>query len=313
LAKQAEFYRQFAGLIRSAKADGSAVWTLLGVSFLYGIFHAAGPGHGKAVISSYVVANDETWKRGVVLAFLSAMVQAVVAVALVGIAAALLGATRRTMDTAVYWIEVVSYGLIAFIGARLLWIKGRGFIAAVRASWSARPAPLGAAATAHAHHAHDHHHDHHRAHAGHAHAHDPAHHHHAAGEACDEHCGHAHAPEPEMLAGPGGWQRGLSAIIAVGLRPCSGAILVLVFALAQGLFWAGVAATFVMGLGTAITVAVIATIAVGAKDLAARFASSRPGAGTIVMRGIEVAAAVVVLAFGLLLLTGFIASERMSV
>src|SRR6266446_2406348 len=80
-AKQAEFYRQFSGLIRAAKADGSAAWSLMGVSFLYGIFHAAGPGHGKAVISSYLVANEETWVRGVVLSFLSAMIQAAVAVA----------------------------------------------------------------------------------------------------------------------------------------------------------------------------------------------------------------------------------------
>ena len=77
--------------------------------------------------------------------------------------------------------------------------------------------------------------------------------------------GHAHGPEPDELAGPGGWRRGLSAIVAVGLRPCSGAIIVLVFALAQGLFWAGIASTFVMGLGTAITVAAIAVLAVGAK------------------------------------------------
>src|SRR6516225_10638821 len=71
-AKQAEFYRQFSALIRASKADGSAGWSLLGLSFLYGIFHAAGPGHGKAVISSYIVANDETWTRGVVLSFASA-------------------------------------------------------------------------------------------------------------------------------------------------------------------------------------------------------------------------------------------------
>jgi nickel/cobalt exporter len=112
------------------------------------------------------------------------------------------------------------------------------------------------------------------------------------------------------LAGPGGWQRGLSAIVAVGMRPCSGAIIVLVFALAQGLFWAGVAATAVMGLGTAITVAVIATLAVGFRSMAKQFASSRSGYGMLMMRGIEVGAAVLVLAFGTLLLAGFMAAER---
>ena len=76
-------------------------------------------------------------------------------------------------------------------------------------------------------------------------------------------------------------RRGLSAIVAVGLRPCSGAIIVLVFALAQGLFWIGVASTFVMGLGTAITVATIATLAVGARGLAGRLAKAKPGAGML--------------------------------
>jgi nickel/cobalt transporter (NicO) family protein len=88
LAKQAELYRMLSSLIRAAKADGSAAYTLLGVSFLYGVFHAAGPGHGKAVISSYLVANNETWRRGLVLSFASAMMQALVAIAIVGVAAA---------------------------------------------------------------------------------------------------------------------------------------------------------------------------------------------------------------------------------
>ena len=113
------------------------------------------------------------------------------------------------------------------------------------------------------------------------------------------------------MAGPGGWKRGLSAIVAVGLRPCSGAILVLVFALAQGLFWAGVVATFVMGVGTAITVAIIAMIAVGARTWAKRFTDSRSGYGMLAMRGIEAGAALVIIAFGSLLLTGYIVTERM--
>jgi nickel/cobalt exporter len=317
-AKQAEFYRQFSGLIRAAKADGSAAWGLFGLSFLYGIFHAAGPGHGKAVISSYVVANEETWVRGVVLSFASALLQALVAVAVVGIAAVLLNATAATMSRAVNAIEIVSYSLIIVIGLRLLWVKGRAFVAALRTLH--RPAAVGAAVTPadhhHAHAHHDHHaHDHGHDHYDHGH-HDHDHHHHGT---CDHHdhddhasaWGHAHAPEPEELAGPGGWKRGLSAIVAVGLRPCSGAILVLVFALAQGLFWTGVVSTFVMGLGTAITVAAIATIAVSAKAWAGRFAEARSGYGMLAMRGIEVGAAVVIVAFGSLLLTGYVVTERM--
>jgi nickel/cobalt transporter (NicO) family protein len=319
-AKQAEFYRQFSGLIRASKADGSAAWSLFALSFLYGIFHAAGPGHGKAVISSYMVANEETWMRGVVLSFASALLQALVAVVLVGIAAVMLNATAATMNLAVNAIEIVSYSLIILIGLRLLWVKGRAFVVALRNLH--RPAAVGAAVTPahhhHAHHAHAHHghslhgHDHH------SHDHDHGHddHHHGAGHAHDhaDHAsawGHAHAPEPEELAGPGGWKRGLSAIVAVGLRPCSGAILVLVFALAQGLFWAGVVATLVMGVGTAITVAAIATIAVGARAWAKRFAESRAGRGMLAMRGVEVGAAVVIIAFGSLLLTGYIVTERM--
>jgi nickel/cobalt transporter (NicO) family protein len=321
MAKQAEFYRAMSGTIRAARTDGSALWALFGVAFLYGVFHAAGPGHGKAVISSYMLANEETWKRGVVLSFASAMLQAVVAVTIVGIAAVLLNATARQMCDAERVIEIVSYALIAALGARLVWVKGKGFLSTARSL--GRPTPsVGAATTppeprhghghAHAHsHGHDHAHDH--AH-DHGHGHDHGHHHHGHDHHDHDHhasaWGHAHGPEPQELAGPGGWKRGLAAIVAVGLRPCSGAILVLVFALAQGLFWAGVAATFIMGLGTAITVAAIATLAVGAKSLARRFASSPSGYGMLTLRGIEVAAAFLVLAFGALLLMGYMAAER---
>ena len=113
LAKQAEFYRAISGAIRAAKTDGSAVWGLFTISFLYGVFHAAGPGHGKLVISSYLLANEETWWRGVVLSFASAMLQACMAVAIVGVAAVLLQATARQMCDAERVIEIASYALIA--------------------------------------------------------------------------------------------------------------------------------------------------------------------------------------------------------
>jgi nickel/cobalt exporter len=290
-AKQAEFYRMFAGTIRAAKTDGSAAYSLLGISFLYGIFHAAGPGHGKAVISSYMVASGETWRRGVALSFASAFLQALTAVALVGIAAVLLGATAKVMGDTVRVIEVVSYGLIVVIGLRLLWVKGRALVTLLR---------TGKQAHAHHHHGHDHgHHDHHH--------HDHVNDHDEGGHAW----GHAHAPEPAELAGRDWWKRALGAIVAVGLRPCSGAIIVLVFALAQGLFWIGVVSTFAMGLGTAITVAAIATIAVAARGLAGRFAKAKPGTGLILLRALETAAALVIVFFGTALLVGYIASERL--
>jgi nickel/cobalt transporter (NicO) family protein len=315
LTKQSEFYREMSSTIRAAKSDGSAVWTLLAISFAYGIFHAAGPGHGKAVISSYLVANQETARRGIVLSFASALMQSLVAVVIVAICAWLLNATARTMCGAEKIIEIASYALIAAFGARLVWTKGGGFFRALQAE---RPKPaMALAAHDHGHHGHDHrHHDHSHAHAAHhdhvrddGHGHDHAH---GADHVHDEHCGHSHGPLPSELAGPGGWRRGFGAIFAVGIRPCSGAILVLVFALAQGLFWAGIAATFVMGLGTAITVATIAVIAVSAKDLARRLSGASEGGGALIMRGVEFAAAGLVLLFGVGLLFGYIAAERVT-
>ena len=309
--QQAAFYRSLSGLIRDSKESGSAVWSLFGVSFLYGIFHAAGPGHGKAVISSYLVANRETWRRGVTLSFAAAALQSIVATIVVAIAAILLGATARSIGLTVRVIEIACYGTIILIGLRLVWVKGRSFAIAWRQqnARQLQSEPLlvapklafaamsrAGASTFHCarceeagFQCHD------------ADAHEP----HASA------WGHAHGPEPEQLAGAGGWRRGLSAVIAVGLRPCSGAIIVLIFALTQDLFWTGVGATLVMGLGTAITVAAIATLAVAARHTASRLAAMKSGGGMLLMRGIEVGASVLIIAFGALLLTGYLASEQL--
>ena len=302
LARQSEFYLEISSTIRRAKTDGSAVWTLLAISFAYGVFHAAGPGHGKAVISSYLIANQETARRGIVLSFVSALLQALVAIEIVGVGAFLLNVTAKTMCGAERAIEIASYGLIAAFGARLVWIKGGSFIRALQVS------PVGVVALAgHPHDQGHHHHDHGAG--AHQHGHDHGHDH-QSGHVHDAHCGHSHGPEPGELAGPGGWRRGLAAVLTVGVRPCSGAILVLVFALAQGLFWAGIAATLLMGVGTAITVATIAVIAVSAKDLARRLSGAREGSGALIMRGIEFGAAGLVLLLGAGLLFGYIAAER---
>jgi len=311
-SQQAAFYRSLSNLIRASKNDGSAVWGLLGLSFLYGIFHAAGPGHGKAVISSYLVANNETWKRGIALSFVSALLQSMVAIAIVAIGAGVLEVTAKAMGDTVRLIEIASYCLVVAIGVRLLWVKGRSFINSYRDM--RRPRSLGAAVAAPVEiripdsssllgscscgHRHDH-----------PERHDPTDAHAECGH--DHAWGHSHGPEPEELAGPGGWKKGLAAVVSVGARPCSGAIIILVFALSQDLFWTGVASTFLMGVGTAITVAAIATLAVYARELAGRIAISQSGIGTLAMKGIEVGAAATIIVVGLLLLTGYMASEQL--
>ncbi len=316
--QQAAFYRSLSALIRASKTDGSAIWGLLGFSFLYGIFHAAGPGHGKAVISSYLVANNEIWKRGVTLSFASAMLQAIVAIAIVAIGALVLEVTATAMGDAVRVVEIVSYCLVVLIGVRLLRVKGRSFLRSCREIRRAKS--LGAAAVAAERRVPDfsepaadcgcHHHGQHRGRLRHDHS-----DHRDSDPACDhDHastCGHAHGPEPEDLAGPGGWRRGFAAVLAVGARPCSGAIIVLVFALSQDLFWTGIGSALMMGVGTAITIAAIATLAVYARSLAGRMTDARPGRGTLAMKGIEVGAAAMIVVIGLFLLTGFMASEQL--
>jgi ABC-type nickel/cobalt efflux system permease component RcnA len=278
LAKQAEFYRLLATTVRAAKTDGTAALALVGISFLYGVFHAAGPGHGKAVISSYLVADGSTYRRGVALSVAAALLQAIVAIAVVGVLAALLGATGRAMNFTVRVIELAAYGLIIAFGLVLAWRKGRAFLEA----YAARRGKA-------------HHHDHH----GHSHAH-------------GDHHDHAHGPEPAELKGRGWLKRGITAVVAVGLRPCSGAILVLVFALSQGIFLIGVVATLVMALGTAITVTAIATLTVAGKAFAERLARTRAGdSAAVLILGLEVAGALVIVVFGAALITGLMVSERM--
>lgn len=297
------------------------MWELFGISFVYGIFHAVGPGHGKAVISSYLVASEETWRRGVVLSFASAGIQAVVAIIVVAIAAVLLGATAKAIGLTVHLVEIVSYSLVVLIGLRLLYVKGRAFLIASRKlTW--RPAADLAfvsvpAATAVRAQTLQFSSKRPRAMAmraaqcqldgciSHGFQCEGDHDHHASA------WGHAHGPEPAALAGAGGWRRGIAAVVAVGMRPCSGAIIVLIFALAQDLFWTGVGATLIMGLGTAITVAAIATLAVGARRAASRIAESRSGLGMLTMRAIEIGAAALIVAFGGLLLAGYLESERL--
>jgi nickel/cobalt exporter len=261
LRTQQSMQRELATGVKSLKGDNAIAGAVMlaALSFLYGVVHAVGPGHGKMVISSYVVANEQTVRRGVIISFIAAGLQALTAVALVGILAFALNASGLQINAWSNQLEMVSYALIALVGA---WLLGTQSIAIFRRWQRSRAAEAHASHTGHdhAHGEHDHHHHH-----GHA------HHDHAEGEAC------RHIVDARALAGPFSWRKVLAVVFSVGIRPCTGAILVLIFALTQGVFWAGVAATFAMAIGTAITVAVLATLALGSRELALKL-GGRSGA-----------------------------------
>lgn len=251
---QSRLNRDMAAAVRGLKSENpiAAALTLIGIAFAYGVLHAAGPGHGKAVISSYVLANEETVRRGIALSFLAALFQALSAILFVGILALLLKQTSLQMRSTEATIETLSWGLVAAVGAYLLWRQIMPLIANRREPDDSE-GPAGA----------------HQAELVHPQGHDHVH-----GPDCG--CGHSHMPSPRDLQGTAwSWRQALPLALSVGIRPCTGAILLLIFALSQGMLWAGVIGTFAMALGTAITVSILASMAVGSRNWAERM--SGPG------------------------------------
>jgi nickel/cobalt exporter len=270
LATQAGFYRGLQGAVAAMRQDGgsmgsAAFWSLMGLGFAYGVFHAAGPGHGKAVISGYIVADEQALRRGFGLSLAAALVQALVAIGIVSIAALLFHVTAATMNALAARIEIASFALVTALGILITWRKA-GKLSGIAAL-----------------------------------ARDPL------AVPVDAFCDHAHMPTPDAFEGRRGRREILGIVLAAGIRPCAGALILLVFALSQGLFAAGIAATFAMALGTALTTGAIAALAVFAKAAALRLASGRGAAGALATAGIELLAAAFVLVLGAGLLLGLLA------
>jgi len=241
LATQQSFYERISGAMSSLRGGPTwaSAWMLILLSFGYGVFHAAGPGHGKTVISGWLLATEQELKRGILISFTSALVQALSAIAIVTTVLFLVKAVGSTARSVASVLELASYGMIALLGFYLLW-QAMGMI------WPARLAPAAVPAGG-SHQAHIH----------------------------DAACTHDHMPAPRELSRDWSLSRALSISLAVGIRPCTGAILALLFANAIGIYWAGVAATFVMAVGTALTVSAIAILAVLSKSAAMSFISGR--------------------------------------
>lgn len=262
LSIQSNFYRSLQAALGRIRTDGSALSTLLLIGLAYGVFHAAGPGHGKSVISAYLMADEKALRKGLALSLAAALVQALVAIGIVAVMALVLKATASAMNALTVEVETASFAFVALLGVVMTWRKAGKM--------------LGVAALAR----------------------DPL------SGAQDETCDHVHLPPPEELDRLTRWRDMAGVALAAGIRPCAGALVVLVFALSQGLFMDGIAATFAMSLGTAITTGLIAVLAVFAKSFALRVAGGRGAGGALAMAGIELLAAAFVVVLGASLLLG---------
>jgi len=230
--------------LRALRAnEPGALMTLMGVCFGYGFFHAVGPGHGKILIAGYGVAERVALTRLSVLAVLSSLAQAGTAIVVVYTGVWLLGLGREEMvDAAEDWFAPFSYAAICAIGA---WLALRG---AVRLWSNWRTAE-------HHHHDHDHHH-------------------HSGEDGVCGTCGHAHAPTPEQAKKVHSLRDALVLIGAIAIRPCTGALFLLILSVSMGIELAGILGTFAMGLGTAsVTLAAAAGAVTFREGALARFAN----------------------------------------
>ena len=246
---QRELHQELAGLLRQVKENPmQSGMTLAGFSLVYGVIHAIGPGHGKIVITTYLATHPSRLKSSLKLTFASAIVQGLVAILLVSVVLGVLQLSSRQLHQSSFWMERGSFILVMLLGLLLCW-------RALKRVWqtikSLRPAPamrirrlspLGNEAHIH-----------------------------------DEHCGcgHQHVPSDQQLQAGGDLRTQVAIVLAMGLRPCSGAIMVLLFAKVIGVYGWGVISAITMAVGTSLTVSLIGVLVFYSRALAVKLSATR--------------------------------------
>ena len=223
---QRELHQSLANAVRiTQEQSAGAFWSLVGLSFLYGVFHAAGPGHGKLIIATYLATHKTKLKKGIVLSFVSAALQGVTAIITVEITVRLLKLTLAEANSTAQTLERVSYVLIAMIGLIFMLAALKRFLRK--------------------HHNHD-------------------------------HCDHSHLPDHDTSSDKIPIVNFLSMVLSIGIRPCAGSVLVLIFATIFKLKVAGVVSVLAISFGTAITVSTLAALAVYARATAEELLKNMP-------------------------------------
>ena len=268
MTQQRAFHDELVTALKALSDTGgmAPAWGLVLGSFLYGIFHAAGPGHGKVVLTTYLLTHPHRIGRGVGIAGAAALCQGIVAIVLVYGLIYLAGWIPRETSSAVAWSERLSYLLVAAIGTLLIWRTARQLFNRYM------PQKLTVNHSSHAHHNGD----------------------------C---CGHSHMPSGDQIERIRDLRSAIGVILAIGLRPCTGAVLVLVLAKAMGLPLAGIGAVIAMSFGTGMAVALLAFLAVAARQKAAKATENGGHLWQILANGVALAGGGLLLAIGLSLLS----------
>ena len=252
-----------------------ALLLALAVAFAYGAVHAFGPGHGKFVVVSYFLGREARVMRGVVMAVQIAIVHVIAAVVIVWLADLVLRGGFGLGLSDVPGVRAASFLIIVGIGLYMLY-------RAVRASLRAR------SGGAHGHgHSHDHSHGHSPPHHhSHPHHHDHGHHH-----------GHSHGAKAEggILA------------LAAGMVPCPGAVLIMLYAVANDMIVPGSLLVAAMSLGIGSSICVLGVGAILTRQAAMRVMERSGGGGTNVLRhGMNYAGAALVTLVGLVSFIAFL-------
>jgi nickel/cobalt exporter len=255
---------------------------LISVGFLYGAIHAVGPGHGKMVVSSYVLANENSLKRGLLVVGFSSLLQSITAITLVLGFYYVLAATRSQAEHWAALLETASFIMIGALGGWLI-LQGITTLAQAIGLYKKK------------HYSHDHHH---------------GHDHHDHDHSCGS-CGHAHVPTPDELKGKKNFASLAVMIVSIGIRPCTGALLLLFFSCMFDLAWPGILATLAMGLGTATTTGALAILAVKSKKLALSFVKKSDRGLLFTHAALRLGGGAVILLMAVLFLTMQIGGEAL--
>ena len=236
---QREVNQQMSGLLKAVAASpAQAGGSLLLFSFVYGVLHALGPGHGKIVITTWLATHPSKLKSSIGLTLASSLLQGLVAIGLVVAVLTVLQLPARQLHMSSFWLEKGSYALVGILGVLLCWRALKKLSKLLRR-------PKFTSFTAH----HVHH------------------------DGCG--CGHQHLPDPEQIQSGDDWRARMMIILSMGMRPCSGAIMVLLFSKVVGVFSWGMASALAMAAGTSLTISSLALLVHFFRTLAVRLSRNK--------------------------------------